>query len=165
MTRAAPRKNYRITAGATLRRLRAPGYSTSPISATQRFHERSSVPSMLTRAAMLEPVAPTLISATIVVPPSEPSVRHSSAPCEPSSARKYSTSSIGVNKVGEEDKLFGSVTGRDITEALAKKGVQLDHKKLVIPEAIKTIGIHTVEVKLGQGVSGQVKLVVAPLAK
>jgi large subunit ribosomal protein L9 len=68
-------------------------------------------------------------------------------------------------QVGEEDKLFGSVTGRDITEALAKKGVQLDHKKLVIPEAIKTIGIHTVEVKLGQGVTGQVKLVVAPLAK
>ena len=38
-------------------------------------------------------------------------------------------------------------------------------KKLVIAEAIKTIGIHTVDVKLGQGVTAQVKVVVAPLAK
>jgi large subunit ribosomal protein L9 len=66
--------------------------------------------------------------------------------------------------VGEEDKLFGSVTGRDIAEALAKKGVQLDHKKLVIAETIKTIGIHTVEAKLGQGVTAQVKVVVSPKA-
>lgn len=65
-------------------------------------------------------------------------------------------------QVGEEDKLFGSVTGRDIVEALGAKGVQLDHKKLVIAEAIKTIGIHSVEVKLGQGVTGTIKVVVAP---
>jgi large subunit ribosomal protein L9 len=64
--------------------------------------------------------------------------------------------------VGEEDKLFGSVTGRDITEALAAKGVTIDHKKLVIGETIKTIGIHTVEAKLGQGITAQIKVVVAP---
>jgi len=64
--------------------------------------------------------------------------------------------------VGEEDKLFGSVTGRDIVEALAQKGVTVDHKKLVIGETIKTIGIHTVEAKLGQGVTAQIKVVVAP---
>src|SRR4051812_26476428 len=54
-------------------------------------------------------------------------------------------------QVGEEDKLFGSVTGRDIVEALAAKGIQIDHRKLVISEAIKTIGIHSIEVKLGHG--------------
>ncbi len=64
--------------------------------------------------------------------------------------------------VGEEDKLFGSVTGRDVEEALAKKGVQLDHKKMVMAEVIKTIGIHTVEAKLGQGVTAQIKVVVSP---
>ena len=64
--------------------------------------------------------------------------------------------------VGEEDKLFGSVTSRDIAEALAQKGVQLDHKKLVVAEVIKTIGIHTVDAKLGQGVTAQIKVVVAP---
>ena len=68
-------------------------------------------------------------------------------------------------QVGEEDKLFGSVTGRDITEALAAKGIQIDHKKLVIAEAIKTIGIHTVEVKLDHKVNDEIKVVVAPQGK
>lgn len=64
--------------------------------------------------------------------------------------------------VGEEDRLFGSVTSRDIEEALHKKGVTLDHKKLHVGEIIKTIGIHTVEARLGQGVVAQVKVVVVP---
>jgi large subunit ribosomal protein L9 len=65
-------------------------------------------------------------------------------------------------QAGEEQKLFGSVTGRDIAEALADKGVAIDHKKIVLPEPIKTIGYHTVEVKLGQGITGKVKVVVTP---
>jgi len=64
--------------------------------------------------------------------------------------------------VGEEDRLFGSVTSRDIEEALAKKGVTIDHKKLHIGEMIKTIGIHNVEAKLGQGVTATIKVVVVP---
>jgi len=64
-------------------------------------------------------------------------------------------------QVGEEDKLFGSVTGRDIAEALKAKGVELDHKKLHIAEPIKTLGEHSVEVKLGQGVTGTIKVKVA----
>jgi large subunit ribosomal protein L9 len=64
--------------------------------------------------------------------------------------------------VGEEDRLFGSVTSRDIEEALAKKGVTVDHKKLHIGEIIKTIGIHNVEAKLGQGVTATIKVVVVP---
>src|SRR5262249_53641472 len=47
------------------------------------------------------------------------------------------------------EKLFGSVTSRDIAEALAQKSVIVDHKKIVLPEPIKTIGYHTVDVKLG----------------
>jgi large subunit ribosomal protein L9 len=65
-------------------------------------------------------------------------------------------------QVGEEDKLFGSVTSRDVEEALADKGVTVDHRKLVLAEPIKTIGYHTVEVKLGGGVVGKVKVVVVP---
>jgi large subunit ribosomal protein L9 len=61
---------------------------------------------------------------------------------------------------GEEDKLFGSVTSRDIEEALAEKGVTLDHKKIVLAEPIKTIGYQTLDVKLGQGVTGKLKVVV-----
>ena len=64
--------------------------------------------------------------------------------------------------VGEENKLFGSVTSRDIEEALASKGVPVDHKKIVLPEPIKAIGYHTVEIKLGQGIHGKLKVVVVP---
>jgi len=65
-------------------------------------------------------------------------------------------------QVGEEDKLFGSVTSRDIESALKDKGVTIDHKKVHLPEPIKTIGYHTIEIRLGTGVTGKIKVVVVP---
>jgi large subunit ribosomal protein L9 len=65
-------------------------------------------------------------------------------------------------QVGEEDKLFGSVTSRDIEAALKDKGVTIDHRKVHMPEPIKTIGYHTVEIKLGTGITGKIKVVVVP---
>jgi large subunit ribosomal protein L9 len=62
----------------------------------------------------------------------------------------------------EKDRLFGSVTGRDIEEALREKGVTIDHRKLVMSEPIKTIGFHSVEIKLGNNVTGKIKVVVVP---
>ena len=57
-----------------------------------------------------------------------------------------------------EHKLFGSVTGRDIAEALAEKGIVVDHKKIVIKEVIKTLGEHSVDIKLGNGITGKIKV-------
>jgi large subunit ribosomal protein L9 len=65
-------------------------------------------------------------------------------------------------QAGEEDKLFGSVTSRDIAEALKDKGVTIDHRKVHMPEPIKTIGYHTIEIRLGTGVTGKIKVVVVP---
>lgn len=65
-------------------------------------------------------------------------------------------------QAGEEDKLFGSVTSRDIEAALKDKGVAVDHKKIVLAEPIKTIGYHTIDIKLGTGVTGKIKVVVVP---
>jgi large subunit ribosomal protein L9 len=65
-------------------------------------------------------------------------------------------------QVGEENKLFGSVTSRDIADALAEKGVTVDHRKIHLDEPIKTIGYQTVDIKLGQGVVGKIKVVVVP---
>ncbi len=65
-------------------------------------------------------------------------------------------------QVGEEDKLFGSVTSRDIAEQLHAKGVTVDHRKIVLGEPIKTIGYHTVDVRLGNNVTAKVKVVVVP---
>jgi large subunit ribosomal protein L9 len=60
--------------------------------------------------------------------------------------------------VGEEDKLFGSVTGRDIAEALKEKGVIVDAKKIHLEEPIKALGLAEVAVKLGRGVTATVKV-------
>jgi large subunit ribosomal protein L9 len=65
-------------------------------------------------------------------------------------------------QVGEENKLFGSVTSRDIADALQEKGVTVDHRKIHLDEPIKTIGYQTVDIKLGQGVVGKIKVVVVP---
>src|SRR5579859_7420737 len=49
------------------------------------------------------------------------------------------------------DKLFGSVTSRDIAAALSDKGVPVDHRKIQLPDPIKTIGFQTIDIKLGNG--------------
>jgi large subunit ribosomal protein L9 len=59
---------------------------------------------------------------------------------------------------GEEDKLFGSVTARDISEALKEKGVHVDAKKIHLEEPIKVLGLAEVPIKLGRGVSATIKV-------
>lgn len=61
---------------------------------------------------------------------------------------------------GEDGKLFGSVGTRDIEEAVSKLGVTIDRKKINLGEAIKHTGEFNVEVKLGQGVTGKLKVIV-----
>ena len=61
-------------------------------------------------------------------------------------------------QVGEGDKLFGSVTSRDVEEALAAQGVQVDRKKIHLAEPIKGLGQYTVDVRLSSEVTGQVKV-------
>jgi large subunit ribosomal protein L9 len=52
-------------------------------------------------------------------------------------------------RAGSEGKLFGSVTAADISSAIeAQTSVQIDRRKLVLPEPIKSLGTHTVPVKL-----------------
>jgi large subunit ribosomal protein L9 len=60
--------------------------------------------------------------------------------------------------VGEEDKLYGSVTNRDIAEALAEQGIKVDARKIVLEEPIKTLGMTEVPVKLGHDVTAKIKV-------
>jgi large subunit ribosomal protein L9 len=60
--------------------------------------------------------------------------------------------------VGEEEKLYGSVTSRDIAEALAEQGVKIDSKKIHLEEPIKTLGMNEVQIKLGRGVNATIKV-------
>jgi len=61
-------------------------------------------------------------------------------------------------QAGEEDKLFGSVTSKDIVDALAASGVVIDKKKLLLDKPIKTLGTFLVPVKLASDVTGEIKV-------
>lgn len=62
-------------------------------------------------------------------------------------------------RAGEGGKLFGSVTGKEIADALLEQHhIEVDKKKIEVDEAIKTLGLHEVKVKLFAGVSSTLKV-------
>jgi large subunit ribosomal protein L9 len=58
-----------------------------------------------------------------------------------------------ARRVGETEQLYGSVTAADIAEYLKGKGVEIDRRKLILPEPIKTLGDHQVPLKLHREVT------------
>ena len=60
--------------------------------------------------------------------------------------------------VGEDDKIFGSVTTKDISEALADEGVKLDRRQIVLDSPLKSLGVYEVDVKLHRDVLAQIKV-------
>ena len=65
-------------------------------------------------------------------------------------------------KGGGAGRLFGSVTSQEIADALkTQEGVDLDRRKIVIEESIKTVGLYTVKVKLGFGIDAPLKVEVS----
>lgn len=75
-------------------------------------------------------------------------------------AEKMTKISIRVEvKAGENGKIFGGVSAKDIAESLEKQHkIKIDKKKVDLKETIKTLGIHTVEIKLYEGVIGKIKV-------
>lgn len=61
---------------------------------------------------------------------------------------------------GENDQLFGSVTSADIAEALAKKGFDVDRRKIQLHEPLKSVGEFTIPIKLHKEVTAHFKVVV-----
>jgi large subunit ribosomal protein L9 len=61
-------------------------------------------------------------------------------------------------KVGEQDKLYGSVTAMDLAEALAARGVEIDRRSIDLHEPLKSLGDFEVGVKLHSEVVGKVKV-------
>ena len=66
-----------------------------------------------------------------------------------------------TRQVGEEDKMFGSVTSDDIAEAVKAQGFEVDKRKVELAEPIKTLGIHEVVIKLHHEVAAKIKVNVA----
>jgi large subunit ribosomal protein L9 len=67
-----------------------------------------------------------------------------------------------AQKVGEEDKLYGSVTTMDIAAYLDKQGVIIDRHKIVLEKPIKTLGTFEVLVKIYPKVTAKIKVMVVP---
>ncbi|MCL2851159.1 MAG: 50S ribosomal protein L9 [Firmicutes bacterium] len=63
-----------------------------------------------------------------------------------------------IAKIGDNGKLFGSITGGDIEKALVEKGFEIEKRNIVLPEPIKAIGIYKVKVKFSYGMAGEIKV-------
>lgn len=64
---------------------------------------------------------------------------------------------------GEEDKLFGSVTNKDISDAFEKHGFIVDKRDIVLEEPIKVLGQHKATIKMGEGLEQEVAITVERL--
>lgn len=60
-------------------------------------------------------------------------------------------------KVGEEEKIFGTVTSQMIADSMKEKGFEIDKRKIELTEPIKALGIYSVTIKLHPSVSAVVK--------
>ncbi|MBU8899749.1 50S ribosomal protein L9 [Corallococcus sp. H22C18031201] len=77
-------------------------------------------------------------------------------------AKKVGATKVTIKrKVGEQDKLYGSVTALDIAEALAAAGQTVDRRHIHLPEPIKALGSFEVELRLHRDVVAKIKVDVA----
>jgi large subunit ribosomal protein L9 len=61
-------------------------------------------------------------------------------------------------RVGEEDKVFGSVTAQDISELLKEKGFEIDRHKILLETPIKALGVYTVPIKVSSDLVASLKV-------
>ena len=76
-------------------------------------------------------------------------------------AKKLSNVEITIEvNVGEEEKMFGSITNLDVQKELKSKGFDLDKNQIIIDEPIKALGIYHAKVKIAKDITSDVKLYV-----
>ena len=76
-------------------------------------------------------------------------------------AKKLSNVEITIEvNVGEEEKMFGSITNLDVHKELISKGFDLDKNQIIIDEPIKALGIYHAKVKVAKDITSDVKLYV-----
>jgi large subunit ribosomal protein L9 len=63
-------------------------------------------------------------------------------------------------KAGEGDRLFGSITAQDLADALSAQGITLDRRRIELEHPIKTVGQHTVPVRLHPDVHAELRVTV-----
>jgi large subunit ribosomal protein L9 len=65
-------------------------------------------------------------------------------------------------KAGEEGKLFGSITGQDVADALSRQGYTVDRRRIELEHPIKTLGEHRVTIRLHPEVSAELRVAIVP---
>ena len=76
-------------------------------------------------------------------------------------AKKLSKVEITIEvKVGDEEKMFGSITNKDIHKELIDKGFEIEKNQISIEEPIKALGIYHVNIKISKDITSDVKLYV-----
>ncbi|GMU62236.1 MAG: 50S ribosomal protein L9 [Myxococcales bacterium] len=77
-------------------------------------------------------------------------------------AKKFENAAVKITrKVGEQDKLYGSVTALDIAEALAAASLKVERRMIHLPDPIRAVGEFEVELRLHREVTAKVKVTVA----
>lgn len=72
---------------------------------------------------------------------------------------KLESASVKLERaVGEENRMYGSVTTKDIEEAYLALGIELDRRKITLADPIKTLGLHEVSIKLHGDVTAQLRV-------
>ena len=75
--------------------------------------------------------------------------------------KKLSKTEITIKaQVGEEDKMFGSITSNDIHKALEVEGLNIDRNAIVLESPIKALGIYHIAIQLAESFASEVKLYV-----
>ena len=76
-------------------------------------------------------------------------------------AKKLSNVEITIEvNVGEEEKMFGSITNLDVHKELSSKGYELEKNQIIIDEPIKALGIYHAKVKIAKDITSDVKIYV-----
>ena len=80
-------------------------------------------------------------------------------------AEKISKIEVSIKaKTGDKGKLFGSITNKDIAEIIkSKHKIEIDKKKIVLNDSIKTVGTYEAEIKVYPEISAKVKIIVSAL--
>jgi len=74
-------------------------------------------------------------------------------------AAKISSMSISFEvNAGEDDRLFGAITSRDIADEIAKSGIEIDRKRIALEEPIKRLGSYEVPVKVHTDVTATIRV-------
>jgi large subunit ribosomal protein L9 len=81
-------------------------------------------------------------------------------------ARMLADVSVTIRqRVGENNQLFGSVTAKDISDALAAQNYQIERRKVQLDEPIRSVGEHQVTLRLHREVTAQIKVIVEPVSE